>query len=67
MRQGYISTFEVAKRLGITPESVRQKCRADRIPGAYQIDDGGRWHIPEVWVDDVRAAVKPHRRRPKTG
>lgn len=64
MKTGYITTQEVARRLGISAEEVRRKCVAGHIPEAFQSIPGrGWWQIPEQWVDDILSAVQPTRRK----
>lgn len=47
----YLSPEEVAYMTGTHPETVRQECRAGRIPGATQKARHGRWRIPVESVD----------------
>lgn len=43
----------VAKVVGVTPKTVRERCRRGQIPGARQVD--GRWLIPtEVLTEESR-------------
>jgi excisionase family DNA binding protein len=37
---------EVAKRLGVSDQTVRRMCERGKFPGAYQTD-GGHWKIPK--------------------
>lgn len=54
----YLSTFQVAKKWGISHRRVSVLCNTDRIPGAQRV--GSRWIIPEE-------ALKPSDARIKTG
>ncbi|WP_018933208.1 helix-turn-helix domain-containing protein [Gracilibacillus lacisalsi] len=42
----YYKPKEIAKRLGISDQTVRRMCERGKFPGAYQTD-GGHWKIPK--------------------
>ena len=42
----YYTPKEVAKRLGVSDQTVRRMCDRGKFPGAYQTD-GGHWKIPK--------------------
>ncbi|RSK27613.1 DNA-binding protein [Bacillus sp. HMF5848] len=42
----YYTPKEVAKRLGVSDQTVRRMCDRRKFPGAYQTD-GGHWKIPK--------------------
>ena len=54
----YLSTFEAAEKLGVSPRRVGVLCNENRIPGAQRA--GCRWIIPEN-------AEKPKDARIKSG
>lgn len=43
---GYLSTREVADRLGLHPKTINRYCTEGAIPGAMKLP-GGYWRIPE--------------------
>ena len=44
----YYSPEEVAEYLDVTPETIRNLCRAGKIPGARQV--GRQWRIPREYL-----------------
>ncbi|MBM7571884.1 helix-turn-helix domain-containing protein [Aquibacillus albus] len=42
----YYKPKEVAKRIGVSDQTVRRMCDRGKFPGAYQTD-GGHWKIPK--------------------
>ncbi len=42
----YYTTYEVADKLGVTPQTVRRMVELKKFPGAVQTD-GGHWRIPQ--------------------
>ena len=64
----WLTTGEVAQRIGRTPRSVRDLLEDDRFdyfPGAYRVL-AGQWRIPEAaveaFLDRMREAAKRVRR-----
>ena len=43
-------TWKVARRLGVTDRTVRRWCAAGECPCTMI---GGRWRVPESWVNDT--------------
>ncbi|KYD31053.1 MULTISPECIES: helix-turn-helix domain-containing protein [Bacillaceae] len=41
----YYTTSEVAKKLGLSDQTIRRMCEKGKFPGAYKTD-GGHWRIP---------------------
>lgn len=54
----YLSTQEVADKVGIHLNNVSRLCRLGRIKGAVQV--GGRWLIPKDSVAEIK--TYPQRR-----
>ena len=52
----YLSTFEVAKKWGISHRRVAILCNENRIPGAQRA--GSRWIIPEDAEKPADARIK---------
>lgn len=52
----YLSTFEVAKKWGISHRRVAILCNENRIPGAQRA--GSRWIIPENAEKPADARIK---------
>ena len=52
----YLSTFEVAKKWGISHRRVAILCNENRIPGAQRA--GSRWIIPEDTEKPADARIK---------
>ncbi|MCB5940786.1 helix-turn-helix domain-containing protein [bacterium 210820-DFI.6.52] len=52
----YLSTFEVAKKWGISHRRVATLCNENRIPGAQRA--GSRWIIPEDAEKPADARIK---------
>jgi excisionase family DNA binding protein len=44
---------EAAPLLGYSEDHLRTLCREGRIPGARQLQDGGRWLIPVAAVREI--------------
>ena len=44
----YYSPEEVAEYLDVTAETIRNLCRARKIPGARQV--GRQWRIPRAYL-----------------
>lgn len=44
----YYSPEEVAEYFDVTPETIRNLCRAKKIPGARQV--GRQWRIPREYL-----------------
>ncbi|PDM39300.1 MULTISPECIES: helix-turn-helix domain-containing protein [unclassified Geobacillus] len=42
----YYTTTEVAKKLGLSDQTIRRMCEKGKFPGAYKTD-GGHWRIPQ--------------------
>ncbi|EPZ38856.1 helix-turn-helix domain-containing protein [Anoxybacillus ayderensis] len=42
----YYTTTEVAKKLGLSDQTIRRMCETGKFPGAYKTD-GGHWRIPQ--------------------
>ena len=64
MPKGWLTTDEVALRLGIKRQAVRDMLRAKRFENAEQ--HGGVWFIPEkdlIGIDLPRKGRPPKRRR----
>lgn len=59
-----LSTVQVAKRLGVTRQTVLEWCHAGRFPNAQHVGKNGRglWLIPE---SDLDRFEKPKRGRPR--
>jgi excisionase family DNA binding protein len=46
----YYTTSEVAKKLGLSDQTIRRMCEKGKFPGAYKTD-GGHWRIPrEIFI-----------------
>ena len=61
----YLSTFEVAKKWGISHRRVAILCNENRIPGAQRA--GSRWIIPENAEKPADARIKSGKyRKPKS-
>ncbi len=62
----WMTTRQVAARIGQSPMSVRRLLEAGTWPGAYQNGPGGHWRVPEddvqAWLESMRPKVR--RRRP---
>lgn len=58
-REGFMTTGEVARRLGYTSRTVRRACANGEIP-AIQV--GTHWRIPRWWVTREIDKVAPKRR-----
>ncbi len=52
----YLSTFEAAKKWGLSPRRVGVLCNENRIPGAQRA--WSRWIIPEDVEKPVDARIK---------
>ena len=52
----YLSTFEAAKKWGLSPRRVGVLCNENRIPGAQRA--GSRWIIPEDAEKPADARIK---------
>lgn len=44
----YYSPEEVAEYFDVSAETIRNLCRADKIPGARQV--GRQWRIPKAYL-----------------
>lgn len=49
----WMSTGQVARRLGWDERTIRRRCKSRDIPGAMRIEAGGQWRIPAAWVEEV--------------
>ncbi|GAA1334012.1 hypothetical protein GCM10009592_29000 [Brachybacterium rhamnosum] len=43
----YLTPKQVAERLQLVPETIRQYCKSGVFPNAFQAVKGGAWRIPE--------------------
>jgi excisionase family DNA binding protein len=48
--KAYYSPEEVGAYLDVSPETIRNLCRAGSIPGARQV--GRQWRIPRSYLDN---------------
>lgn len=58
-RERWLSTGQVAARLGWDERTIRRRCESGDIPGATRIGDDGHWRIPGEWLDGVLGTKKP--------
>lgn len=56
-RERWLTTGQVAAKLGWDERTIRRRCEAGDIPGAMRIGSG-HWRIPGEWLDDVLGGVK---------
>ena len=49
-----ITAAEAARRIGVTREAAVQWARAGKFGGAWQVEHGREWRIPEESVEKVR-------------
>ena len=62
----WLTAPEVAKKIGRNVEKTRELLEEGRFPGAYRLDAGSHWRVPEGAVDAfleaIAARVRPFRR-----
>lgn len=63
MSDEFLTTTQVAKRLGKSAKSVRRMLEAARFPNAQQTRMGEAWRVPVSDVEAYIAAIKPKVRR----
>ena len=44
--EGFMTARDLARKKGVSVQAVAKKCRAGKIPGAFQDEQSGRWFIP---------------------
>lgn len=49
---------DVAQRIKVSIDWVRERCNEGTFPNAYRLADGGPWRIPREDVDRWREARK---------
>ncbi len=47
----WLTTGQVARRLGYHIETIRKRCHLGEIP-AHRFEGQGPWKIPKSWVDE---------------
>jgi excisionase family DNA binding protein len=60
-----VSLAEVAEKTGIHIDTLRKKCKAGLIPGAFQVGSGG-WRLKRTALEAWWASLgenRPRRRR----
>lgn len=62
-----LTTSQVAKMLGYTPEGVRGLCDRGVFPYAFRAVPGGPWRIPEPDVEALRGQARAVQRRRRRG
>lgn len=55
---GYVLASEAAKTLGMTVQAIGDKCRKNRIKGAFQLSRGGQWHIPISYIERKKQLMR---------
>jgi len=65
-----LTARQVAEELHLSQYTTTAYLREGRIPGGYQVVEGGRWLVHEPtfrqWQEDRRAAADPHRIAPRS-
>lgn len=59
---GYVSSGQMARVLGYTPQTVRGYCEAGAFPGSFQTL-GGHWRIPRNFFQQAKQAKDLEKRR----
>ena len=62
----YLSTAEVAARLNLSEDAVRELCKKGMLPGSSQEHKKGPWRIPLEAVDTLLQAQVPNVSETKT-
>ena len=50
LQKAWYSPEEAGDYLGVSPETIRNLCRAGKIPGAKQV--GRQWRIPRSYLEE---------------
>ncbi len=63
----WMTTWEVSKMIGQSPDTVRRMCEGATWPNAYRRHTGAPWRIPlsdvEAWQESMKPVVR--RRAPQ--
>lgn len=60
---GYLTTGQVARKIGVTPQTVRRRIDAGQIPAQRTMGGEGHFRVPKAWLLNRHQGVI--RRKPK--
>lgn len=59
----WVTTWQISKMIGISPDSARRMCERGAWPSGYQSRPGAAWRVKRSEVVKWLAALQPKRRR----